>query len=119
MYAEEIKGLISWGQNPVVGGPNSHIEREALGKLEWYACIDIFETETAAFWTEEAGSDPSKINTEVFMLPVVGPFEKEGTISNSGRWMQYRWKAIDPKNNAKSDGWIRSEEHTSELQSRP
>lgn len=106
MYKEEIKGLISWGQNPVVGGPNAEIERQALAKLDWYACIDIFETETATFWTEKAGANPAEIDTEVFLLPACGPFEKAGTISNSGRWMQYRWKAIEPKNDSRSDSWI-------------
>ena len=33
MSAGNIKGLMVWGQNPAVGGPNSNLERQALGKL--------------------------------------------------------------------------------------
>jgi len=32
--------------------------------------------------------------------------EKEGSISNSGRWMQWRYKAADPPGEAKPDGDI-------------
>ena len=64
--------------------------------------IDLWETETSAFWQKEAGADPASIDTEVFFLPACSSFEKEGSISNSGRWMQYRWQAIKPKGRIKS-----------------
>jgi len=106
MFEGDIKGLITWGQNPMVGGPNATMEREAMTKLDWLVCMDLWETETASFWKEKAGNDPSVIDTEVFLLPACGPFEKEGSVSNSGRWMQYRWKALEPKNESKSDAWF-------------
>lgn len=106
MYDGDIKGLMLWGQNPVVGGPNSSKEKKALEKLDWMVAVDLWQTETASFWKKEAGSDPSKINTEVFMLPAAGPYEKSGSVSNSGRWMQFRWKAIEPKHESKADVWI-------------
>src|SRR5699024_4442507 len=106
IYDGEIKGLMSWGQNPVVGGPNAGKEKNAMEKLDWFVCNDVFLTETATFWTKEAGSNPAEIDTEVFFLPACGPFEKEGSISNSGRWMQYRWAAVDPKGKSRSDSWI-------------
>jgi len=103
MYNGEIKGLFTFGQNPVVGGPNAGKEQEALSKLDWLVAVDLWETETASFWSEEAGGNPAEINTEVFLLPAAASFEKEGSVSNSGRWMQYRWKAIEAKGEAKSD----------------
>ncbi|MBB5172836.1 formate dehydrogenase major subunit [Texcoconibacillus texcoconensis] len=106
MFDGEIKGMFTWGQNPVVGGPNSRKEKKAMENLDWFVSIDLWETETAAFWTEQSGADPTNIDTEVFMLPACGPYEKEGTVSNSGRWMQYRYQAIEPKNDARSDAWI-------------
>lgn len=106
MHNEEIKGLITWGQNPMVGGPNANFEREAMTKLDWFVSMDLWETETAAFWKDNAGSNPADIDTEVFMLPACGPYEKEGSVSNSGRWMQYRWKALEPKHDSKSDAWL-------------
>jgi len=100
-----VKGFLTWGQNPVVGGPNTSASRKALEKLDWMVAIDLFETETAAFW-KAPGADPSQINTEVFLLPAVASYEKEGTVSNSGRWIQWRYKAIDGPGQAKSDLWI-------------
>ncbi|EKN69219.1 formate dehydrogenase subunit alpha [Neobacillus bataviensis LMG 21833] len=103
MYNGELDGTFLFGTNPVVGGPNAGKEKEALGNLKWMVAIDLWETETSAFWQKEAGSDPAKINTEVFLLPASASFEKEGSISNSSRWMQYRWKAIDSRGEARPD----------------
>src|SRR5207248_616655 len=40
---------------------------------------------------------------EVFQLPCSGFAEKDGTFTNSARWMQWKWKAIDPPGQAKTD----------------
>ena len=93
------------GQNPAVGGPNSQFERQAMENLEWLIVADLWETETAAFW-KRPGSNPRDIKTEVFLLPAAASFEKEGSVTNSGRWMQWRYKAIEPIGNAKSDLWM-------------
>ncbi|HAQ06681.1 MAG TPA: formate dehydrogenase-N subunit alpha [Bacillus bacterium] len=103
MYKGELEGAFLFGTNPVVGGPNAGKEKEALGNLKWLVAVDLWETETSAFWQKEAGSDPSKIDTEVFLLPAASSYEKEGSVSNSSRWMQYRWKAIDPKGESLAD----------------
>ncbi len=105
MYDGTIKGLICMGQNPAVGGPNSRKERKALHKLDWLVAVDLWETETAAFWTDPE-ADPKSIRTEVFMLPAAGSVEKEGSITNSGRWSQWRYQAVHPPGDAKSDLWI-------------
>lgn len=105
MLQGRIKGFFTWGQNPAVGGPNAAMERQALNKLDWLVAVDLFEVETAAFW-KEPGAKPSEINTEVFLLPAAASFEKEGTITNSGRWVQWRYKAVDPPGEARSDLWI-------------
>lgn len=103
MYRKELEGLMLFGSNPVVGGANTYKQQEALGNLKWMVAIDLFETETSSFWQKQAGSDPSSIQTEVIFLPACASFEKEGSITNSGRWMQYRWQAIKPKGDSKAD----------------
>jgi formate dehydrogenase major subunit len=100
-----VKGMFAWGQNPVVGGPSAVQAREAMKNLEWLVCVDLFETETAAFW-KAPGADPAKIATEVFLLPAACSYEKEGSITNSGRWIQWRWQAVEPPGEARSDLWI-------------
>lgn len=106
MMAEgRIKGFFAWGQNPGVGGPSAAAELKAMENLDWMVAVDLFETETAAFW-KRPGADPKKIKTEVFFLPAAFSYEKEGTVTNSGRWLQYRWKAVEPPGQAKSDLWV-------------
>jgi formate dehydrogenase major subunit len=97
-----ITGLCVWGTNPAVGGPNSNAIRQALEKLDWLVSADIWETETAAFW-KRPGVDPKSIKTEVFLLPACASYEKEGSVTNSGRWAQWRYKAIDPPGEAEDD----------------
>lgn len=105
MYAGKIKGTMLWGQNPVVGGPNSNLETKALENLDWLVAVDIWETESSIFW-KRPGVDPADIKTEVFLLPAAASVEKEGSITNSGRWMQWRYKAVNPPGMARSDLWI-------------
>ena len=62
-------------------------------------------TKQGHFW-KGPGMDPKKIKTEVFQLPCAGFLEKEGSISNSGRWMQWRYKAANPPGVALPDGDI-------------
>ncbi len=105
MYEGKIKGLFCFGQNPAVGGPNSNKERIALDKLDWLVAIDLWETETSQFW-KRPGADPKSIDTEVFLLPACSSVEKEGSITNSGRWAQWRYVAVHPMGESKSDLWI-------------
>jgi len=105
MYAGDIEGLMCWGQNPAVGGPNAEMERKALERLDWLVAVDLWETETAAFW-KRPGADASGIQTEVFLLPAACSYEKEGSVTNSGRWMQWRYKALGPPGEARHDLWI-------------
>ncbi len=105
MYEGDIKGLFCWGQNPAVGGPNSRLERKALENLDWLVAVDLWETETSTFW-KAPNIDSSKIKTEVFLLPAAASVEKEGSVVNSGRWAQWRYKAANPPGMARSDLWM-------------
>ncbi|UCC90033.1 MAG: formate dehydrogenase-N subunit alpha [Anaerolineales bacterium] len=105
MIRGDIKGLLAWGQNPAVGGTNANRVRKALERLDWMVAVNLWDTETSSFW-RRPGADPASIKTEVFLLPVAASMEKEGSITNSGRWAQWRWKAVDPPGEAKADSWI-------------
>ena len=102
MSRGDVKGLLVFGQNPAVGGPDSPREHAALDRLDWLVVSDLWETETAAFW-KRPGANPANIGTEVFLLPAAASLEKEGSITNSGRWGQWRYQAVDPPGAAKSD----------------
>jgi len=105
MYRGEFTGFFAWGQNPAGSGANSNKTREALTKLDWMVNVNIFDNETGSFW-KGPGMDPRKVKTEVFMLPCAVSVEKEGSITNSGRWMQWRYKAANPPDQAWPDGQI-------------
>jgi len=105
MYKGKFSGFFAWGQNPAGSGANSNKTRMALTKLDWMVNVNIFDNETGSFW-KGPDMNPKKIKTEVFMLPCAVSVEKEGSITNSGRWMQWRYKAAEPPGNAKPDGDI-------------
>ena len=110
MYAGQFEGFICWGQNPAVGGPNLQKERKALEKLKWLVIADLWEQETATFW-KAPGVKAADIKTEVFLLPAASSMEKEGSVTNSGRWAQWRYASIQPGDsgwhgNARPDLWI-------------
>lgn len=108
MYKKEFTGFFSWGQNPACSGANSNKTRAALANLDWMVVVNLFDNETASFW-KGPGMDPKKIKTEVFFLPCAAFLEKEGSISNSGRWAQWRYKAQEPPGDALPDGDIITE----------
>ncbi len=41
MYEGTIKGLMCWGQNPVVSGPNVNMESKAMENLDWLVAVDL------------------------------------------------------------------------------
>ena len=108
MYKENFTGFFAWGMNPACSGAHSNKVRQAMGKLDWMVNVNLFDNETGSFW-RGPGMDPAKIKTEVFMLPCAASIEKEGSITNSGRVMQWRYKAVNPVGNALPDGDIMSE----------
>jgi len=105
MYKGKFTGFFAWGMNPACSGANAGKVREALTKLDWMVNVNVFDSETGSFW-QGPGMDPKKIKTEVFQLPCAAFLEKEGSISNSGRWSQWRWKATNPPGDAMPDSEI-------------
>lgn len=97
-----MKGYFALGMNPAHSSPNARFVRESLSKLDWLVATDLYMTETADFW-EGPGMDPSQIQTECYFLPVASILEKPGTILNSGRILQWRQQAIEPRGDSKND----------------
>ena len=107
MHDGRLEGFFSFGMNPVSNGPNSRKAIAALAKLRWLVVAENFEQETAAFWRDDILSlvdlEPEDVQTEVFMLPAANFAEKDGSFVNSARWIQWKWKAVDPPGEAKPD----------------
>jgi formate dehydrogenase major subunit len=103
----KVKGFVVFGQNPANGSPHAGLQRKALTQLDWMVALDLYETETAAFWyAAPEGWRPADIKTEVFLFPTAGPGEKEGTFTNTQRLLQFHDKAVDPPGDTRSDLWF-------------
>ena len=89
--------------------PNSKMGRKGVANLEWLVVQDLFVTETAEFWKEKGvhskdqSVDPQSIKTEVFLLPGAPAAEKDGSLTNTMRLIQWHAKAVDPPGDARSD----------------
>jgi formate dehydrogenase major subunit len=103
MYRGAFKGFFAWGQNPACSGANANKNRQAMKNLDWMVNVNIFANETGSFW-RGPGMDPAKIKTEVFFLPAAVSVEKEGSITNSGRWSQWRYQGPKPLGDSRPDG---------------
>lgn len=102
MRDDIIKGYFCWGMNPAHSEPNAKHVRNSMAKLDWLVVADWFETETALFW-KAPDMKAADVKTEVYFLPAALIYEKIGSINNSGRWVQWRQKAVEPPGECKSD----------------
>lgn len=107
----EVNGYIIQGVNAINSMPNRNKVLKALSNLKYMVVLDALATETATFWQNADGFNevnPAEIMTEVFRLPTTCFAEEEGSIVNSGRWMQWHWKGANPPGEAKPDAEILS-----------
>lgn len=89
IHRGEIRGLLSICFNPLVSLPNNNYVREALEKLEFYACIDFFLSETAR-------------HSDIVFAGSLQE-EEEGTVTTAeGRVTRIR-KVVDPPGEARGD----------------
>ncbi len=109
MHQGKINGYFCQGFNPLMAFPNRHKLTTALSKLKWLVIMDPLDTETSRFW-ENHGEfndvDTANIQTEVIQLPTTCFAEDTGSLTNSGRWLQWHWAGGTPPGEAKHDTWI-------------
>jgi formate dehydrogenase major subunit len=111
MIQGKVSGYFLVGENPTVGHPNGRMNRFGLANLDWLVVRDLQMIESATFWKEspeiETGElAPDTIGTEVFFMPAATHAEKEGTFTQTQRLLQWRHKAVEPPNDARSDLWF-------------
>ncbi|MDN5450934.1 MAG: formate dehydrogenase, partial [Enterobacterales bacterium] len=105
----KVTGYICQGFNPVASFPDKNKVVESLSKLKYLVIIDPLVTETSNFWQNHGEMnevDTASIQTEVFRLPSTCFAEEDGSIANSGRWLQWHWKGADAPGEARNDGEI-------------
>jgi len=109
MHQGQMNGFICQGFNPLAAVPCVKKSSEALVRLKYLVVIDPLVTETSEFWRdygEYNSVDPAKIQTEVFRLPSTCFAEETGSFTNSGRVIQWHWKAADAPGESKGDAEI-------------
>ena len=107
-YQGRLEGFVALGFNPLLAGPDVPRLFEAMANLKWKVVIDPFMLDSAEFW-KAPGQNPAEIETEVLYLPSSHWIERDGSFTNSGRWAQWKEKAVDPPIGVRSDTWILSE----------
>ncbi len=106
MYQGKINGFLCQGFNPLASVANKKKVGDALAKLKYMVVMDPLATDTSEFWKPHGEFNdvkPEEIKTEVFRLPATLFAETTGSFTNSGRVIQWRWKAADAPGDAKDD----------------
>jgi len=97
MYNGSVKGMLAFGMNGVAIGPDTNKNIDALKKAEWLVVGEIYPDETSEFWKSPrvlAQGDQKQIQTTVYRLPCAGFAEKDGSFSNSARWLLWKNAAV-------------------------
>jgi formate dehydrogenase major subunit len=106
MAQGKVNGYFCQGFNPLASVPDKAKLTAGLSKLKFLVVIDPLVTETSNFWQHRGelnDVDPKAIQTEVFRLPSTCFAEEEGSLVNSGRWLQWHYKGADPPGEARGD----------------
>ncbi|GAB7208301.1 hypothetical protein OS21_48020 [Dickeya oryzae] len=109
MLDGKMNGYIVQGFNPLAAFSNKNKATAALSKLKYMVVIDPLATETSTFWQNHGefnDVNSAEIQTEVFRLPSSCFAEENGSIANSGRWLQWHWAAAEPPAEALHDAKI-------------
>ena len=109
MHDGKMTGYFCQGFNPLLAFPNRGKITQSLAKLKWLVTMDPLDTETSRFWENHGDFndvDTKSIQTEVFQFPTTCFAEEEGSLTNSGRWLQWHWPGGSPPGEAKHDNWI-------------
>jgi formate dehydrogenase major subunit len=105
MYRGSVKGLFAFGMNGVMIGPDTQKNIDALKKADWLVVGEIYPDETSEFWRAPGISkdEMRQIQTTVYRLPCAGFAEKDGSMTNSARWLQWKNVAVPPPGDARLD----------------
>jgi formate dehydrogenase major subunit len=109
MYNGTVKGMLAFGMNGVAIGPDSNKNIDALKKAEWLVVGEIYPDETSEFWKSPrviAQGDMKQIQTTVYRLPCAGFAEKDGSFTNSARWLLWKNTAVPMPGDCRLDHGI-------------
>jgi formate dehydrogenase major subunit len=105
MYNGIVKGIFAFGMNGVAIGPDSNKNIDALKRAEWLVVGEIYQDETSEFWKAPGTTqeEMKQIQTTVYRLPCAGFAEKDGSFTNSARWLLWKNAAVPVPGTCKLD----------------
>jgi formate dehydrogenase major subunit len=105
MYNGIVKGMFAFGMNGVAIGPNSKKNIDALKKADFLVVGEIYPDETSEFWRSPGitTDEMKQIQTTVYRLPCAGFAEKDGSFTNSARWVLWKNTAVPTPGDARLD----------------
>jgi formate dehydrogenase major subunit len=85
MYNGTVKGMMAFGMNGVMVGPDTNKNINALKKADWLVVGEIYPDETSEFWRAPGitTDEQKNIKTTVYRLPCAGFAEKDESMTNS------------------------------------
>ena len=105
MYNGKVKGMFAFGMNGVMIGPDTNKNINALKQADWLVVGEIYPDETSEFWRAPgiSADEQRNIKTTVYRLPCAGFAEKDGSMTNSARWVTWKYAAVPPPGDARLD----------------
>src|SRR6476469_272482 len=105
------KGYFLFGENPAVGSANAKMQRMGMANLDWLVVRDFSLIESAMWWQDGPEVQTGELScednaTEVFFFPAAAHTEKDGSFTNTNRWLQWHHAAVLPDGDARSDLWF-------------
>src|SRR5256886_14360614 len=84
------------------------LQGKGLQKLDGLVGRDFRPRETAEFWRSAPGVQSGEVSredieTEVFFFPASTHVEKDGSFTNTQRLLQWHFKAVEPKEDCRSE----------------
>jgi formate dehydrogenase major subunit len=82
-----------------------------MAELKWLVVRDFQEIETASWWYRGPEVDtgemrPEDVGTEVFFLPAATHIEKDGSLTQTHRLLQWHHQALEPPDDCRSELWF-------------
>ena len=110
MHQGKMNGYICQGFNPLLSVPESRARcrRRCRSSSSWShgSAADGDGALLGEPRRVQRGRSPRRSRPTVFELPSTCFAEDEGSLTNSGRWLQWHWAGGTPPGEAKSDVWI-------------
>ena len=85
--------------------PGHQQDINALKKADWLVVGELYPDETSELWRAAVitADEQKTINTTVYRLPCAGFAEKDGSMTNSARWVTWKYAAVPPPGEARLD----------------